>query len=402
MLRLFVAVWLVALLPCLARSQPRVSENQYLSILGEGLPALQALTDRVGAARAERARAGQLQNPVAIFEYESPGDGLEETIWGVAWKPPFDARWGASKRAATAGVDAAAHQYESDRLALRAELRRTFADWALAESRSAVVEAHLGLVRELARRMGARASSGEESQLAARRLAFSAVEVEAEAARVAGAAAHARAMAYALHPALPPQAAAELPPLPETDDTLRTAAPPEVLARTSEVEQAEWELKSGGRFLEFPEFAFGWRKIEAGTGSIDGPVVRVTWPVPLFDRQQPDEIRATAQLEAARGRLSLTRARAEAAMLASRSSFDRYRQAALHAMEITDESDRVVESATAAFRLGESRLTDLLETLRSVLAARLAALDLYAAALEAHRSLELAAGRPLIAEEGSR
>ena len=68
-------------------------------------------------------------------------------------------------------------------------------------------------------------------------------------------------------------------------------------------------------------------------------------------------------------------------------------------METVAESERAVESATATFRLGESRLTDLLETLRSVLSARLAALDLYAAALEAHRTLELAAGRPLSTEE---
>jgi len=46
--------------------------------------------------------------------------------------------------------------------------------------------------------------------------------------------------------------------------------------------------------------------------------------------------------------------------------------------------------------------TDLLETLRSALEARLAVLDLHSAALAAHRDLELAAGRPLTPPGGVR
>jgi len=55
----------------------------------------------------------------------------------------------------------------------------------------------------------------------------------------------------------------------------------------------------------------------------------------------------------------------------------------------------VIEGAEASYLLGESDVTDLLESLRSVLATRLSSLDLYSAALEAHRNLESAVGRPL-------
>lgn len=402
MLYLLLIASLLIAWPGLARGQNRVSESEYLSVLQSDPPALQALAGRIGAARADRKAAGLLQNPSLVFERESFPEGAGETVLGLSWRPPFDAGWGASKRAASAGLEAETHQYQADRLALREELRRAFADWAIADARSLAVAEQLDLVRDLARQMRARADSGEESQLSARRLAFSAVEMEAEAARAAAAAADGRATAFVLNPVLDAQATAELPPLPEIDDTLRTPDPPALLARSFAVEQAEWQLKSGSRFLEFPELAFGWKWIEGNAESVNGPVFGVSWPLPLFDRQQPDQIRASAQLVAARGQLALARARTEYEFEAARIAFERYRQAAVEAMQTTGESALIVESATTTFRLGESSLTDLLETLRSVLSARLAALELYAAALEAHRSLELATGRPLVAEEGSR
>lgn len=78
------------------------------------------------------------------------------------------------------------------------------------------------------------------------------------------------------------------------------------------------------------------------------------------------------------------------------------REAALEADRLVGESTIVIESSAARYRLGESTLTDLLETLRTVLTASETAVALYADALEAHRALERAAGRPLTASEESR
>ncbi len=52
----------------------------------------------------------------------------------------------------------------------------------------------------------------------------------------------------------------------------------------------------------------------------------------------------------------------------------------------------MLDGVEAAFRLGESELTDLLETHRSVLEAELIVLELHAAALAAHRDLERLVG----------
>ena len=60
------------------------------------------------------------------------------------------------------------------------------------------------------------------------------------------------------------------------------------------------------------------------------------------------------------------------------------------------DADRVITAATAAFRAGEASLTDLLDSLRAAMTARLGEIELRGQALEAHRALEAALGRPLV------
>lgn len=382
----------------LAEAQERVSEREYLRVLQADHPAVIALGERVGVARAERSRAGLLENPTATFEREAPGNA-EQTTWGLTWTPPFDGRRGAAVRSAHAGLKAAEAQLDYDRLALRSELRQAFAEWSLSSERTQLLESHFAHVRRLADQMASRATQGEESRLGARRLALAALEVEAEAARSAAAASRAREMAVSLHGALMDGVIPERPPLPEATDSLTASSRPDLLARRLEVEHAEWRLRHGKRFIQFPELAFGWQQIRDDNFDAEGPRLGVNWSLPLFDRQQPERIEASARLATARGRLQLATVRAGAELAASRTAYVRLRETALRGVATVVESERAVESATATFRLGESRLTDLLETLRSILSARLAALDLYASALEAHRRLELAAGRTLSTEE---
>jgi len=395
MVRLFLAVLAATICSSIAHAQPRVNEEEFLSLIGARHPGFLALTERVGAARAERVRAGLLPNPIGGFEREAPRNGAEQTTWRIAWRPPLDGRRGAAVRAAKAGLEAATFELEASRLALRSELRQTFAEWALTTERADVIRSHLGLIERLEEQGRARARSGDESGLAARRLSLAALEVQAEGARTEATALRARALALSWHRELPAEVGAERPPLPAFDDTVQTPLRSDLLARRSEVEQARWQLRLGRRFLGFPELGFGWQEIHEPSATIEGPILSLSWPLPVFERQQPDRIEASARLAAAEARMELASVRARAELSAARTAYLRLREAALQALETAGESDRVVESATATFRVGESRLTDLLETLRSVLSARMAALDLYASALEAHRTLELSAGRPL-------
>ena len=70
-------------------------------------------------------------------------------------------------------------------------------------------------------------------------------------------------------------------------------------------------------------------------------------------------------------------------------------RSAQEAREAARETDRIIEAATAALRAGEASLTDLFETLRAALAARLREIDARARALETHRALESVLGQSL-------
>lgn len=386
-----------------ALAQDHVTETEFLKALDGGQSATAALSDRLGAAQAEHARAGLWPNPVVEFEREAPHDAAEQTTWRIAWTPPFfDGRRGAAVGASRAGLQVATYDLEASRLKLRSDLRAAFADWALNAERQIVLDHHLELIQRLSSQMQSRARSGEESGLAARRLSLVALEVQAEAVQAEAKATLARAVALVWRPDLTDEASPERPDLPVVSDTAATPIRADLLARRSEVEEAEWELRAGRRVVQFPELSFGWQRIRDDVSETAGPVMGVSWPLPLFDRQQPEKAAASAHLSAARARLELATARARAELPAARVSYARLREAALLGLETAAQVDTVERSATATFRLGESRLTDLIETLRSALSVRLAALDLYAAALQAHRELELAAGRPLTSDGGSR
>jgi cobalt-zinc-cadmium efflux system outer membrane protein len=371
-------------------------ESDFLDLIGGDHAALSIASEPLGAARAELARARALSNPIVDVERESPSENPAVSSLSVAWNPPLDGRRGARVRAARAGLDAAAADFESARLGLRRDVRASFAGWAVGTERRRLVEHHAALIDRLAEQIDARAGAGEESRLAARRVSLAALEVRAESAAAEAAVLEARRAAAVwagrdlseVTPALP-----GLPPVPE--DTLSTDGRPDVRARRFELAEAEQRRRLAGRFLRFPEIRVGWQRIHDGSPSGAGPTVGLSWDLPLFDRDRADRVAVEAESRAAKARLDLARRSARAELEAARASYVVLRQSAERAHVTLSDADRAVESAVASFRLGESRLTDLLETLRSVLSARIAALDLLESALRAHRDLEVAAGRPL-------
>jgi outer membrane protein TolC len=168
---------------------------------------------------------------------------------------------------------------------------------------------------------------------------------------------------------------------------------PAVAARRFEVQRAEAELRLTRRFIQFPEITVGRVDIEEPGFKSAGLLVGGSWPLPLFDRQQPEQAGAASRLTAARVRLEIEKTRRQARWDGGLAGYSELRRAALAASDSLASVDSVIQAATARFNAGESTATDLLETLGSVLGARLAALDLFEEALAAHRRLELAALR---------
>ncbi len=391
-----------------------VTENLFLATVDAAHPASRALAGDLGAAEARRLQASLLEDPRLEFTREAPEDVARETTWGLAWTPPIDGRRPKAIRAADADVQVETHRLEARLSGLRFEVREAYAAWAIGEARSSLLAEHSGRLENLARRMRNRAEAGEESLLAAQRMevAFRSSSISLSEARAGEARSRERAAAWLLdggwdlastRPALPalPKAPADL------DDHLLEVADsrPEVLAARSEVEKAVSLGELSRRVLEAPELLFGWKSIgndlPGGGGDFEGPVFAIGWRVPVLDRRRADRLEAESALAAAAAGEEWAAQRARGELAAAFAAYRELRQSAFAARAELENLDGMAQAATASFEAGESSVTDLLDTLRALLDARLAGLDLYAAALEAHRQLEVAASRSLTSGDPS-
>lgn len=379
-----------------AQEAPTLTEGELLAAVAADPSAAAALAAERDLAAAEALRASLLPNPGLEATVEQPGTDLRETTAGLTWTPPLDGRRALRREVAETGLAVAESRRDAARLALRLELREAYAGWALARERRDLLAAHLARVGELAGRARARASSGEIPGLAARRLTLEEAQARADLVRAEARLAAARAQVAGWYPGLPPLARPAgislAPSLAAPPDLARRA---DLAARMHEVERAEALRRLSGRVAEAPALGLGWKRVEQGPAEDSGPVVSIGWTLPLFDRRQADRREAEARLSAARAGLELARRRAEAERAGALAAYERLLAESAEAERAAAQTDEVLAGATAAYGLGESTLTDLLDTLRATLAARLAALELREATLAAERDLEAAAGRPL-------
>lgn len=373
-----------------------VTEEEFLSAFTTESAAVQALTEGLARVEAARTRAGVLTNPRADFWRERPAESPRLSNWTLSWTPPLDGRYGLGKKSADAGLAAARERFSADKAGLRREIRAAFAAWSLAFERRRLLKGQLERVQSLADVERQRARVGEESGLSARR--FTLAEAEVRAALGAAEATHAKAeaLARAWRPDLA-RDAAPAPAVPREPPAVTDAsASPELRALTFEAERAALDRKRAGRFVAFPTLQFGWQQLADRDVVRTGPILAAGWTIPLFDRDQATRIEAERRQQVAAARVELARARLTAEIEGGSAAYRALFAASREAGRASEESDRVIAAATAAFRAGEASLTDLLDSLRAAIGARLGEIDLRGQALEAHRELEAALGRPLV------
>lgn len=384
----------------MGQEAPTLTEAEFLAAVTEAHPAAVALAGERELAAAEAVRASLLPNPAVEASLEDLPDGAaRETTAGVTWTPPLDGRRALRREAADRGLAAAESRLEAARFRLRLDLRTAYASWAFAWERRELLAAHLARIGELAERARARAQAGEIPGLAARRFTLEEAQARTDLGRAEARLAAARAALAAWYPAIAGIAQDARPaalPLPAAagaapDIALR----PDLAAREREVERAEALRRLSGRIFEAPSLGLGWKRVEDRSTETSGPVVSAGWTVPLFDRRQADRQEAEARLSIARADLELARVRAQAERAGALAAFDLLRTEAAEAERAAAETVDLLAGASASYQLGESGLTDLLDTLRAALAARITALEIREAALDAQRDLEAATGRPL-------
>lgn len=373
-----------------------VTEDQFLSTITGETAAVRALTEGLARAQAARQRAGLVQNPRVDFWREQPDANPSVTNWTLGWTPPLDGRYGLAKKSADAGVGAARERLALDKAGLRRELRAAFAAWSLALERRNVLKDQFERVRTLAEAERQRARVGEGSGLSARRFTLAEAEARAALGSADGALAKAEALARSWRPDLAADAVPAVATLPDPPTATDPAASPELKAFALEAEQARLESKRLGRFIAFPTLQFGWQQIDDRGVTRSGPIFAAGWTIPLFDRDQPARAEAAGREVAIRARAEVAQARVSAAIRGEAAAYRALSAAAREAGPASADADRVITAATAAFRAGEASLTDLLDSLRSAADARIGEIELRGQALEAHRELEAALGRPLV------
>lgn len=378
-----------------AEPPEEISEADFLAALTKGHPAFAVLEEAVGAARAAAVSARTLDNPELEVTREDPS---EELGLALAWQLPSPARRRLAITAAEREVEAARARVVADRLAVRLALRQAFAEWAVAAASAERRRSRVERLAALAERERRRAERGESSGLEARRLALAVAEARGRLAVADAGAVRARAAARAWRPDLPGGATPVVPALPEGLPTT-DAEHPRVAALEAELAAARLAGEAAGRAGRWPRLVAGWKSVREGGETSGGPVLGFAWPLPLADRRQAERLLASARAEAAEARLELARRRLEAEQAGAATAYRRLAAAAAESAAANAGNDEMVDAAEAAFRLGESTLTDLLEVLRATTEAELAALDLHASALAAHRDLEAASGGPEVGDD---
>ena len=384
LLRPVVVVSLVALASP-AVPQETLSEAQFIAPFGAEHPALVATSEGLAEAEAALARASVLANPRLGYELENP-EGSRQTTFSLSWAPPLDGRRGLAAAAARAGLAAAQTDRALRMIQVRLAARAAYAEWATAVDRHRAIGELFSVVDGISTRMTTRARAGEESGLAAGRIALTASALAGERAASQAALARAEAAARAWRPDLPAGAVPARPSLSDGAVGNSDVRWSDVLQK--ELEQARLEERLAGRFWSAPELQAGWQRLDTAGAPSSGPILSANVAVPLFDRNRGARAAAARRRVAAEARLTLAATAEGSRVAGAEASFQALADAARMAEESTRGVAALVEAATASFAAGESTVTDLLDVLRSASDARTRAVDAWAAALAAERELE--------------
>lgn len=376
---------------------PVVTEADLLAQLDGDLPAVVASSSPLPSARAELIDARLLENPVLELGHEDPSGAVAQTEWLLSWQLP-----GSTRRleidAAEKSLDAATARVEHRLRELRAALRADYARWAVAATRRQLLEDEVSRLEALASREDARARTGESSGLDSRRLDLAAAALRVRLSLAAADERRARAEVVRWWPELPADARPELPPLPDpsggdsADGALLEDEHPRITAARAEADAADLAQRASERYWASPELTLGWQRQEAFEATESGAVIGLAWTVPIFDRRQAERDAARVRLEVARAEVEIAARETEARRSTAVSRYAELVRGTADAEAAIEPSHGMGVAAETAFRYGELPLTDLLEIQRSLSDARLAWLELHAAALAAHRELEALAG----------
>ena len=351
-------------------------------------PGLEAYSYEVRAADARVLQARLLPNPeleVEVEEYDRRGSGFDSADMAVVLGQLFElgGKRGRRVRAAEAGRDLAAWDYEARRLAVLTDTAKRFVTAVAARRRLELAESAAELAEKTSRAVTERVKVGKEPPLQGSKAA-----AELEMARV-GALEAAEELTLALkilasmwgdeHPRFE-GVQGDLDRIPDTIpalEALRSRLPvsPGLARWDAELQLRRAELASmkAARVPDMEAF-FGYQRFE-GDGS-DALAFGVCFPLPLFDRNQ-------GNIAAAESRLAGVEAERQAAVAALRNELSAahvalstaHRRVQVFRARVVPAMEEAFSAAREGYREGKFGFLDVLDAQRGLFGARGALVD---------------------------
>ena len=395
-----VGLGLALALPVGAAEPRRITLEEALA-LAEASPAARALTAELERAATELRRAGLWPNPEASVSRERTGDSTDEFAL-LSLPIPLSGRLGLEKDASRRGLEAAEQRTRQERLRLRMRVRDAFVDLRAAQERVAVLDEGFARLARLVEILKARESEGESSGFDRMRAEREGAEVESELLHARGRLDRARASLAGVLGLSSTEilAEGELGPrggFPSLEQVQRVVAGRgDLEALVAEAARSERLADAAARrAVPEPAIVAGVKRTTVGPADASGPVIGVSFSIPLFDHGQGDRAAARAEADLLRARHRSAEVEALAEAEAALAEANRRREAET-AYAAAPDPEGLVRIAQAAYEEGEMRILELLDAYRTALATRLRTIDLRAEARRAEATLNRAAGAELV------
>lgn len=352
-------------------------------------PAVQLLAEgRIALARSDVTAAGRWSNPEIEYSREEvdrqPKDSTEEFYW-LSQRFELSGQRGLHKEAAERRVQAASLGTEADRVEIEADTRARFYRVLHQQERLGAIEDWTGRLAAIGEVIRKRHAAGEVAGYDTLRL--STEQSSARAALRKEQASYKRAWAELASllggaeaiSAYDGVAGRLLPVAPTSLEAMLEAVArrPDIVKLAEEAAAHDLEKRAGERGW-VPELTLGvgYKTVDDDLGTDSGPMIAAGITVPLFDRGQADQQRASAGAAIARSQYRLALAAAEGEVRGrwrevtdlTSAAWDQHRAA-------REEAARLVKIAEVAYRGGEIGILELLDAYRGVHDAELQALE---------------------------
>ena len=355
----------------------------------------------VDRARVQESGERLWPNPVVSYSREDAG-GTTEHFATLSQELSLSGRRGLRAAAAERRTAAAEGRARRSRELRAAEIRTAYYSVLAAQDRITAATTWVDQLRDAERAAARRAAAGDVSAYDHRRVARELHSAETTVARERAAFEDAWTVLAPWIDVDPagdgswPLLSGTL--LPEGDFPSLEASL-EGLSGRGDLEAIENEIRAAG--LSGEAAGRGWIPpvtIGAGPKFVDvdgandtGFLVTASVPLPVFDREQPEQLRAAAEARAARGRAVLLRAEAEAHLRGAwRNAAQLGAAAREHAARTETDSPGLIRAAEAAYQGGEIGVLEILDAYRTGFEDRLRRIELEAEARRARIAVEVA------------